>query len=63
MALRKNLSPNLVMPSLSQEHLELLKRILRGPEFLSMAKGNAEEAKTMRENFGKVIGDLVKNLK
>lgn len=43
---------------LTDEHLNLLEKIQRGPEFLSLAKGNAKEAKTMRSQFTKVISCL-----
>ena len=41
----------LVIPYLSDEHFLLLEQVRRGPEFLSMAKGNAKLAKTMRQDF------------
>lgn len=54
-ALRTKLDPNLILGYIDDSHIELLERIQRGPEFLSIAKGNAKEAKTMRETFTKAI--------
>ena len=38
---------------LSEEHIELLESICRGPEFLSLTKGNSKEAKDLRKKFQK----------
>lgn len=54
-AQKKSLRPALITPFVGDEHLQLLERIERGPEFLSLAKGNAKEAKTMRGKFADVV--------
>lgn len=40
---------------LSDDHIELLERVQRGPEFLSLAKGNAKQAKQMRQQFAEMV--------
>ncbi len=44
---------------LSEEHRKLLDRIQRGPDFLSLARGNAHQARIMRDRFSKVMEPLV----
>lgn len=55
---RRLLRTELVVPYISDEHSALAKQIARGPEFLSLAKGNAKHAKTMRTAFSKAMKDL-----
>lgn len=43
---------------LSDEHLSLVERVARGPEFLSMARGNSKSAKDMRTKFGRFAAAL-----
>jgi len=57
-AQRKKLTTDLITPYLSEEHLKLIERIQRGPEFLSLAKGNSKTAKKMREDFAKAMKEL-----
>ena len=45
---------DLVIPYLHNEHFNLIGKIFRGPEFMSLAKGNAKQAKNIREEFGKI---------
>lgn len=52
---RKPLTEQHITPYLSDEHEKLLERIQKGPEFMSMAAGNAKLAKTLREKFAKGI--------
>jgi hypothetical protein len=48
---KKPLNEGLIAPYLTDDHLRLLDRIARGPDFLSLAKGNAKDAKNLRETF------------
>lgn len=48
---------SLVAGCLGDEHVELLKRIERGPEFMNLAKGNAMTAKSLRREFSSFILD------
>ena len=45
---------------MQDRHLEMLEDIGRGPEFLSLARGNAKEAKIMRSKFATVLGSIRK---
>lgn len=45
---------------LSDEHLKLLDRIQRGPDFLSLAKGDAHQARITRDRFSRGIEPLMK---
>lgn len=45
---------------LSDEHLKLLDRIRRGPDFFSLAKGNAHQSRITRDRFSKAIERLKK---
>ena len=54
-AQKKPFKPDLLIAYLSDDHLKLIERIQRGAEFLSMAKGNAKHAKTMRDQFTKSV--------
>jgi hypothetical protein len=44
---------------LHSEHLDLLRKIAMGPEFLALARGNAKTAKTMRGQFSSSIEELL----
>ncbi|MDX2225998.1 MAG: hypothetical protein SFY92_02695 [Verrucomicrobiae bacterium] len=55
---RSRIQRDLIFPFLSEDHLKALDRIARGPEFLSLAKGNAKEAKEMRTQFHLLTGLL-----
>lgn len=44
---------------LRDDHLALLKRISKGPEFLALAKGNSKEAKHFREEFKAIFDSLL----
>lgn len=48
----------LISGYLSDDHLELLEKIGRGPEMLALARGNAKLAKGYRDDFAKVVGGL-----
>ena len=62
-AARKNkLREELIEGYLSEEHIEILSGIEKGPEFMSLAKGNAKVAKTLRGVFSKEMGFLYKNI-
>lgn len=52
-------NPDLAIAYLGEEHLELLRQIERGPEFLSMAKGNAKLAKDLRKKFSTFMNRLL----
>jgi hypothetical protein len=52
-AQKKKFSASLCLAYLSNSHLALLQKIRKGPDFLSLAKGNAKFAKTMRDKFEK----------
>lgn len=54
-AQKKALQYDLITAYLSPDHFKLLERIQRGPEFLSLARGNAKDAKRMREKFAEVL--------
>ena len=52
-ARQKNLRSDLIEGYLSYKHLEILKQIEKSPEFMSLAKGNAKLAKSLRTTFSK----------
>lgn len=54
----RSLDAQRCMAYLSDEHLKLLERIQRGPEFLSLTRGNAHLAKAIRNRFSKVTEAL-----
>ncbi len=56
--MKRKLNKDLVVGYLSDEHLELLSTIKRGPEFLAMAKGNAKYAKEMRTLFAQAVATI-----
>lgn len=45
---------DLCLAYLREEHLPLIDRVRKGPEFLSLTRGNAKEAKEMRIAFEKI---------
>ena len=45
---------------MQDRHLAMLEDIARGPEFLSLARGNAKQAKAMRSKFATVLGSIRK---
>lgn len=49
---------SMVAPYLSKDDLDFLKRIEKGREFMSMAKGNAMKAKELRGHFAEFLSDL-----
>lgn len=53
------LRTELVVPYLRDEHSKLLDRVQRGPEFLSMTRGNAKQAKDLRREFEQSIAGLL----
>lgn len=50
--------PAVVAPYLGSEHIALLVRVERGPEALSMARGNAMIAKRFRQYFSRIAKQL-----
>lgn len=55
---KKPLKEELIVGYLSDDHLNLLKQIEKGPEFLALAQGNAKQAKNLRSEFSKAIAGL-----
>jgi hypothetical protein len=53
------LDANLIDGYISDEHVEFLRHIEKGPEHLSLAKGNAKLAKKIRQTFSRQIGLLI----
>ena len=45
---------------MQDRHLAMLEEIAKGPEFLSLARGNAKEAKAMRLKFSAVLASIHK---
>lgn len=43
-----------------ESHVELLKQIEKGPEPMSLARGNAQQAKNIRKVFSKQFEFLLK---
>jgi len=52
----------LCAPYLRDDHLPLLDRVEKGPYAVAMARGNAVEAKKLRESFGRLSHQLVRAL-
>ncbi len=50
--------PGRCVAFMQDRHLELLEDIARGPEFSSLARGNAKEAKALRSRFATVLGQI-----
>lgn len=57
-ARKDSLNLKLCMPYLSEDHVTLIERVARGPEFLGLARGNAKSAKEMRTQFAEVMKKL-----
>ena len=57
---KRKLDSDLYTGYLSDTHIKLLEQISRGPEFMSLALGNAKLAKTMRQKFEKFVGEIKK---
>ena len=53
------LNPELCVGYLSEEHLRHLSDIAKGPEFMSLARGNAKLAKGLRDRFAKVTRSIM----
>lgn len=49
---------DLVAPYLRDEHMDLLKMVERGPQVLSLAQGNAMQAKQLRQDFSAIVSEL-----
>ncbi len=48
---KEGFNSSLVTPYLSDQHLSLIERVSRGPEFMSLARGNSKNAKSLRTQF------------
>jgi len=59
-ASKKKLRPDLIEGYISESHIELLKQIEKGPEPMSLARGNAQQAKNIRKVFSKQFEFLLK---
>jgi len=57
-ARKKPLAANLLTPYLRDDHLSLLEELIKRPEFASMARGNAMEAKRLRTQFTTAVTGL-----
>ncbi|RIL05397.1 MAG: hypothetical protein DCC75_11750 [Proteobacteria bacterium] len=57
-ALQKPLNSELIIGYLSDDHQKLLGAIQRGAQFMSLAKGNAKQAKNLREKFARALKDF-----
>lgn len=57
---KSTFSPGHCVAFMQDRHLEMLEDIARGPEFLSLARGNAKDAKTMRSKFATVLSFIRK---
>lgn len=58
---KMKLRPDLIEGYFSDKHLGLLKYVEKGPEALSLAKGNAQLAKNIRKIFSKQMDFLLDN--
>jgi hypothetical protein len=56
---KKNFDPSLAIAYLSDEHMKLLEKISLGSGFLSLSKGNAHQAKTLRNTFRAFISSIL----
>jgi hypothetical protein len=59
-ARKKPLRGSLVAPYLRDEHLSLLDDLIKRPEFVAMTRGNAMEAKKLRNHFAAGVAMLRK---
>lgn len=50
--------PSVAAPYLRDEHLDLLGQIERGPQIMSLAQGNAMEAKKLRQEFSRLLVEI-----
>ncbi len=57
-ARKKPLTTSLITPYLRDEHSTLLDDLIKRPEFVAMARGNAMEAKKLRTRFAAVVKTL-----
>jgi hypothetical protein len=55
------LAEALIRPYLREEHLDLLVDMVKRPEFMGLARGNAMQAKRLREQFASVVTALTKD--
>lgn len=58
-SLKTKFDIDLITPYLNEEHINLLSRVSRGPEFLSMTRGNAKEAKNCRDTFSRFVKRII----
>ena len=58
-AQKPHLRKELLLAYTSEEHLTLLERVQRGPEFLSMARGNAQQAREMRQQYARALKGII----
>lgn len=61
-ARRKPLAASLIMPYLRDEHVLLLDDLIKRPEFVAMTRGNAMEARRLRNQFAATVSALKKGL-
>jgi hypothetical protein len=54
----KNFRPELAAPYLRDEHLALLDIVERGPQATALARGNAVQAKKLRQNFAALCAGI-----
>jgi hypothetical protein len=59
-ARKKPLTAALIAPYLRDEHLALLEDLIKRPEFVAMARGNAMQAKKLRNQFAAAVAALKK---
>ncbi len=52
--------PERCVAFMQDRHLVMLEDIAKGPEFMSLARGNAKEAKAMRSKFSSVLDSIRK---
>lgn len=48
----------LALPYLREEHIELLRLVERGPQVISLSRGNAMQAKKLRAQFAKIVDEI-----
>jgi hypothetical protein len=54
-ARKKSLNAALIAPYLRDEHLSLLEDLIKRPEFVALTRGNAMQAKKLREQFAAAV--------
>jgi hypothetical protein len=57
-ARRKRLEASRIAPYLRDEHMALLEALIKRPEFVAMTRGNAMQAKKLRNQFAAVVAAL-----